>query len=92
MSGLERGGRSDRPEADWNNNHAERMIRPAVILRKNSQCNRSQRGATTQAVLMSIHRTLKLRGHDPRQSIADALAAYAVTATLPPLPSPVADG
>ncbi len=82
----------DRPEADWNNNLAERLIRPAVILRRNSQCNRSQRGAATQAVLMSIHRTLRLRGHDPRQAIADALAAYAATAILPPLPSPVADG
>jgi hypothetical protein len=77
----------DRPEADWNNNHAERMIRPAVILRKNSQCNRSERGAATQAVLMSVHRTLKLRGHDPRQTIADALTAYAATGVLPPLPA-----
>jgi hypothetical protein len=82
----------DRPEADWNNNLAERLIRPAVILRKNSQCNRSQRGAATQAVLMSIHRTLKLRGHDPRQAIADALTAYAATGKLPPLPSTVEGG
>ena len=83
----------DRPEADWNNNLAERMIRPAVILRKSSQCNRSQRGAATQAVLMSIHRTLSLRGVDPRQTIADALTAYAATGELPSLPpSTVADG
>ena len=83
----------DRPEADWNNNLAERMIRPAVILRKSSQCNRSHRGAATQAVHMTIHRTLKLRGHDPQRAIADALTAYAATGTLPPLPPPtVADG
>lgn len=85
----------DRPEAGvggWNNNLAERMIRPAVILRKNSQCNRSQRGAATQAVLMSVYRTLKLRGHDPRQTIADALTAYAATGTLPSLPDSVAGG
>ena len=82
----------DRPEADWNNNLAERMIRPAVILRKNSQCNRSQRGAATQAVLMTIHRTLKLRGHDPRQTIADALTAYAETGTLPEPPKAVERG
>ena len=63
----------DRPETDWNNNFAERQIRPAVILRKNSQCNRSERGAATQAVLMSIYRTLKLRGHDPRSEIEKAL-------------------
>jgi hypothetical protein len=82
----------DRPEADWNNNLAERMIRPPVILRKSSQCNRSQRGAATQAVHMTIYRTLKLRNHDPRQTIADALTAYAATGILPPLPAAVADG
>jgi hypothetical protein len=82
----------DRPEADWNNNLAERMIRPAVILRKNSQCNRSDRGAATQAVLMTIHRTLKLRGIEPQQEIADALSAYAATGILPPMPSGVEGG
>jgi transposase len=83
----------DRPEADWQNNFAERQIRPAVILRKNSQCNRSQRGAATQAVLMSVYRTLKLRGHDPRSAIEDALRRYCATGTLPPLPaSAVATG
>jgi len=44
-----------------------------VILRKNSQSNRSDRGARTQAILMSIYRTLKLRGCDPVGAIADAL-------------------
>ncbi|HRQ73829.1 MAG TPA: hypothetical protein PLU35_12455 [Phycisphaerales bacterium] len=71
---------------------AERMIRPAVILRKNSQCNRSDRGAATQAVLMTVHRTLKLRGHDPLATIAEALTDYAATGTLPPMPPPVEDG
>jgi len=75
------------------NNLAERMIRPAVILRKNSQCNRSEKGAPVQAVLMSIFRTLKLRGHDPLQVIPDALRTYLKTGTPPPLPGPiVADG
>ena len=82
----------DRPEADWNNNLAERMIRPAVILRRGSQCNRSDRGAATQAVLMTIHRTLTLRGLDPQRAIADALTAYAATGTLPQMPSGVEDG
>lgn len=82
----------DVPEADWNNNFAERQIRPAVVLRKGSQCNRSEQGAATQAVLMSIYRTLKLRGHDPRAAITDALNSYAGTGSLPPLPKPVAGG
>ncbi len=82
----------DRPEADWNNNFAERQIRPAVILRKNSQCNRSQRGAATQAVLMSVYRTLKLRGLDPRTEIEKALRQWSQTGQLPPLPPPIVAG
>lgn len=75
------------------NNHAERQIRPAVIIRKNSLCNRSEDGARTQAVLMSVYRTLRLRGHDPTRTIADALRQMLQTATLPPLPvETVADG
>ena len=83
----------DRPEVPFENNFAERMIRPAVVLRKNSQSNRSEKGAAVQAVLMSIYRTLQLRGHDPLQVIPEALRAYLSTGTLPALPEPiVADG
>lgn len=82
----------DRPEASWENNFAERQIRPAVILRKNSQCNRSERGAATQAVLMSVYRTLKLRGHDPRAAIEHALRTWSATGPLPPLPGPAVAG
>jgi hypothetical protein len=49
----------------FGNNHAERMIRDGVIKRKNSYCNRSQNGTETQAVLMSIFHTLKLRKINP---------------------------
>jgi transposase len=68
------------------NNFGERQIRPAVILRKNSQSNRSDRGAATQAVLMSVYRTLKLRGLNPTKTIADALKTYLATGKLSPLP------
>ena len=44
----------DQPGVPFDNNHAERSIRPAVIIRKNSYGNRSEQGADTQAVLMSI--------------------------------------
>ena len=37
----------DVPDVPFENNHGERSIRPAVIIRKNSYCNRSQRGADT---------------------------------------------
>ncbi|MFQ5464179.1 MAG: IS66 family transposase [Phycisphaerae bacterium] len=83
----------DYPDIAFENNFAERQIRPAVILRKNSQSNRSDRGAVTQAALMSIYRTLRLRGHDPLQTIAAALRTQLQTGQLPPLPAAiVADG
>jgi len=78
----------DYANVPFENNFAERQIRPAVILRKNSQSNRSPRGATTQAILMSVYRTLRLRGLDPAKTIATALRNYLRTGQLPPLPSP----
>ena len=76
----------DYRDVPFENNFAERQIRPAVILRKNSQSNRSDRGAATQAILMSVYRTLKLRGVNPTETIADALRTYLATGQLPPLP------
>lgn len=75
----------DRPEIPWENNFAERMLRPAVILRKNSQSNRSEKGAAVQSILMSVYQTLRLRGHSPTKTIADALRTYTTTGQLPPL-------
>ena len=77
----------DQAGVPFDNNHAERAVRPAVIIRKNSYCNRSERGADTQAVLMSIYRTLKQRGLDPIQTITQALATYLATGQLPALPT-----
>jgi len=83
----------DHPAVPFENNLAERMIRPAVILRKISQSNRSEKGAAVQAVLMSVYRTLKLRGHDPLATITSALRTYLADGQLPPLPvESVADG
>ncbi len=79
----------DQPGVPFDNNHAERSIRPAVIIRKNSLGNRSQRGADCQAVLMSIFRTLKQRGHDPIQAVVKALEQYLLTKKLPPLPQKI---
>lgn len=76
----------DDPAVPADNNHGERAIRPAVIIRKNSNGNRSQRGADCQAVLMSIYRTLKQRGHDPLTIITTALSQYLATGKLPALP------
>ncbi len=76
----------DKPEVPFDNNLAERATRPAVILRKNSQSNRSEQGAATQAVLMSIYQTLKLHRLDPTKTITVALQTYLQTGELPPLP------
>ncbi len=77
----------DQPAVMPDNNQAEREIRPAVIIRKNSLGNRSEKGADTQAALMSIYRTLRRRGHNPVQEIIKALRAYILSDKLPPLPS-----
>jgi transposase len=76
----------DHEGVPFDNNHAEREVRPAVIIRKNSYGNRSEVGADAQAVLMTIFRTLKQRGHQPMKTIVEALRTYVLTGTLPPLP------
>ncbi len=76
----------DHDDVPSDNNHAEREIRPAVLMRKNSLCNRSEAGANAQAILMSVYRTLKMRGLDPLDTIVEALKAYVRTGSLPPLP------
>ena len=78
------------PDVPFESNLAERMIGPAVILRKNSQPDRRERAAATQAVLRSVLRTLKLRGHDPLTVFPEALRTCLATGTLPPLPAQTA--
>jgi transposase len=79
----------DEAEVPFDNNHGERAIRPAVMIRKNSFGNRSDRGADTQAVLMSVYRTLQQRGHAPLKTVVAALTTYLKTGKLPPLPAKV---
>jgi transposase len=74
------------PEVPPTNNHAEREIRPAVLMRKASYGNASVRGAETRAILMSIYRTLKSRGLDPLAETRKALETLVKTDNLPPLP------
>ena len=75
----------DQPGVPFDNNAAERAIRPAVIIRKNSYGNRSQQGADMQAVLMSVFFTLKKRGHNPVKTVHEALTAYLQTGQMPAL-------
>jgi transposase len=50
------------PEVPPTNNHAERMLRPAVITRKVGGCNKTLLGALVHSVLSSIMTTCKQRG------------------------------
>lgn len=55
------------------NNYAERMIRPMVITRKISGGSRSNKGAATHAVNMTIMQTLSLKGKDFFTGISEIL-------------------
>src|SRR5512142_848869 len=81
----------DHPEVPSDNNHGERQIRPAVIVRKNSYANGSEDGAETHAVLLSVFRTLKQRGHNPISAVLNAVRDYLRTGKLPPLPRPATE-
>ena len=72
-------------DVPFENNFAERTIRQAVIMRKNSYNNRSDRGAVTQAILMSVLTTLKQRHLNPVKTLEQALRIYIRTGQLPTL-------
>jgi transposase len=74
-------------DVPMDNNTAERAIRPAVMIRKKSYCNHSDRGALAPSVLMTVFRTLKLLGHQPLDTILNALAESSRTGSIPPIPA-----
>lgn len=82
----------DYEDVTADNNKAEREIRPAVIMRKNICHNKSKDGAEVQAVLMTIYRTLKVRGYNPITVIARALTHYIKNGNLPELPETLTSG
>ena len=78
----------DKPGIPWNNNHAERMIRPNVLLRKITFGNRSDEGTHNHNVLMSVIQTAKLNGKDPlkvlRELVENLVPPRASAALSPP--------
>jgi transposase len=70
-------------DVPFENNFGERSIRGAVIMRKNSFNNRSEKGASTQSVLMSVFFTIKQRGLNPVDTVKEALKIYLKTGHLP---------
>jgi transposase len=51
------------------NNHAEQQMRKPVLTRKVSQQNRSDQGAKTQAILMTLFRSAELQEKNPVESV-----------------------
>jgi hypothetical protein len=51
------------------NNHAEQQMRKPVLTRKVSQQNRSEQGAKTHAILMSLFRSAELQGKNPVETV-----------------------
>jgi transposase len=62
----------EQPEVEPTNNRVERMLRPAVIARKVSQCSKTWSGAYAFAAFTSIIQTL-LKGGTP-SSVVEALS------------------
>jgi hypothetical protein len=73
----------ERVDVDATNNHAERMLRPAVIKRKLSFGSGSSRGANALAALLSVTTTARLRGHSPYAFIEASIRASLVGQQLP---------
>lgn len=73
---------------DATNWRAEHAIRPAVVNRKVSGGNRSERGAEAQEILCSVVQTARLRDLDPRDVLVDLLRSPQPTAS-PALSTPL---
>jgi transposase len=69
----------DDPSLEATNNRAERSLRPAVIARKLSCGNKTQRGKCTWEILTSLAATCHQRGQD----FADYLRPHLTLATAP---------
>ena len=63
------------PTLDATNWRAQQALRPAVVNRKVSGGNRSQRGAATQQILSSLVQTARLRDVNPRDVLVELLRA-----------------
>ena len=71
------------PTLAWNNNLAERMIRPNVIYRNRSFGNRSDRGAEAHGTLMSLMQTLRLQGKNVSENLRLAFLTHRQGAAAP---------
>lgn len=59
--------------APLDNNACEQVLKPAVIIRKNSYGYKTSRGAKTGAIIQSVIRTCRLNGTNVWQYLVEAL-------------------
>jgi len=69
------------------NNHAERMLRPAVMWRKQSLGSHSLGGCRFVERMMTVLQTLRLRGQSVMDYLEQALHALRCGVSPPPLPA-----
>jgi transposase len=69
------------------NNHAERMLRPAVMWRKQSLGSHSVGGCRFVERMMTVLQTLKLRGQSVMDYLEQAVHALRCGVSPPPLPA-----
>jgi hypothetical protein len=70
--------------AEPTNNRAERMLRPAVIVRKTGGCNKTQAGARTHSINASVLTTARQNGVNVIRYIAEVLTTPAELPALLP--------
>ena len=78
------------PEVPPTNNHAERMLRPAVITRKVGGCNKTLLGALVHSILASIMVTCKQQGQrflELARQLWSAGQPQAIPLASPPSPA-----
>ncbi|MGH7937914.1 MAG: IS66 family transposase, partial [Chthoniobacterales bacterium] len=68
------------------NNHAERMLRPAVMWRKQSLGSHSSGGCRFVERMMTVMQTLRLRGQSMMDYLEQAIQALRCGVSPPPLP------
>jgi hypothetical protein len=71
------------PGVDPTNNAAERMLRPAVIARKVSQCSKNDLGAQATSAFLSVIQTLR-KTLSPNASVSDLLLGVLAGNQQPP--------
>jgi transposase len=69
------------------NNHAERILRPAVLWRKCSFGNQSRSGREFTQRILTVVQTAKLRQQQPLDLLCESILSYRLSRSAPQMPS-----